>query len=411
MTSTPRVALFCETFHEINGVALTARQLVAFAQRKQLPFLSVRPGPKFAEFHDGPLSSIELPRSFASFGIERDLRYDLFFWRHLKSLRRALEKFQPDVIHITSPGEFGQLGAVLAHSLGVPLVASWHTNLHQYAGRRLEKFLCFLSSPVPRGAHDWAEHSSLRLLLRFYRIARVTLAPTPEQVRWLEQGTSKPSFLMPRGVDCEEFHPHFRSVNDGVLRLGFVGRVTPEKGVRLLADIERALVAAGHHDFSIVVVGDGSERDWLKTHMRHGDFRGVLRGKDLARAFADMDLFVFPSRTDTFGNVIQEAAASGVPAVVTCEGGPRNLVVPSITGYVAGTDQQFIALVVELAADRARLRAMGQAAREHVQGVSWDAAFEMTYAAYRYCQRHKLVSPIPRRPSFPAVPRIPAATL
>jgi phosphatidylinositol alpha 1,6-mannosyltransferase len=409
MNAAPRVALFCETFHEINGVALTARQLVAYAGRKNLPFLSVRPGARLARFEEGSVSSVELPRGVASFGIERDLRYDLFFWRHLKFLRRALAEFRPEVIHITSPGEFGQLGALLAHSLGLPLAASWHTNLHQYAGRRLEKLLRFMPRPLPQAAHDWAEGTSLRLLLRFYRIASVTLAPTREQVRWLEEGTGRPSFLMPRGVDCEEFHPHFRSAKDGLLRLGFVGRVTPEKGVRLLAEIERALLHAGHHDFSILVVGQGSESAWLGENMRHGDFRGVLRGRDLARAFADMDLFVFPSRTDTFGNVIQEAAASGVASVVTAEGGPRNLVVPGVTGYVADTDQQFVAKVVELASDRDRLPRMGQAAREHVLGVSWDSAFELTYAAYLHCRDHKRVAPFPRRPTLPTIPGLPAA--
>jgi glycosyltransferase involved in cell wall biosynthesis len=409
MNSVPRIALFCETFHEINGVALTARQLVAFAARRGFPFLSVRPGPRRGQFRDGAVTAIELPRGFLSFGIERDLRYDLFFWRHFQSVRSALREFRPDAIHVTSPGEFGQLGALLAHSLEVPLVASWHTNLHQYAGRRLRKLLSFAPRSLQESAHGWAERNSLRLMLRFYKIARVTLAPTPEQVRWLEGGTGKPSFLMPRGVDCEEFHPRFRTASGPTLRLGFVGRVTPEKNVRLLAEIERALVAAGRRDFLVAVVGDGSERQWLEAHMRHGDFQGVLRGRALAEAFANMDLFVFPSRTDTFGNVVQEAAASGVPAVVTAEGGPRNLVIPGITGSVARTDEEFVAQVVELAGDRERLGRLGRAAREHVLGVSWDAAFEMTYAAYRYCQQQHLVAPVPPRPSFPALPRIPAA--
>src|SRR5262249_3652930 len=161
---------------------------------------------------------------------------------------RALTAFKPDVIHITSPGEFGQLGALLAHSLSIPLAASWHTNLHQYAGRRLEKLLSFLPRSVSQAAHDWAQRNALRILLRFYRIPPITLAPTLEQVRWLQDATKKTSFLMPRGVDCDEFHPRFRTVNDNTLRLGFVGRVTPEKGVRLLAEIERALLTAGHHD-------------------------------------------------------------------------------------------------------------------------------------------------------------------
>jgi phosphatidylinositol alpha 1,6-mannosyltransferase len=207
MNDAPRVALFCETFHEINGVALTARQLVAFARRNNLPFLSVRPGAAPRQFKDASITCLELPRGFASFGIERDLRYDLFFWRHLGFLRHALHEFRPDVIHVTSPGEFGQAGAWLAHSLGVPLVASWHTNLHQFAAGRLRKLLSFLPPEISTKSHHWAERASLRLLLRFYRIARATLAPTPEQVRWLQEATQKPSFLMPRGVDCEQSPP------------------------------------------------------------------------------------------------------------------------------------------------------------------------------------------------------------
>jgi phosphatidylinositol alpha 1,6-mannosyltransferase len=119
--------------------------------------------------------------------------------------------------------------------------------------------------------------------------------------------------------------------------------------------------------------------------LKHGEFTGVLRGEELARAYANMNLFVFPSRTDTYGNVVQEAAASGVPAVVTNEGGPRHLVAHGETGYVAELDSEFISRVVDLAHNKELLRRLGKAARERMGGISWDAAFEKTYAAYRYC--------------------------
>jgi len=383
----PRVAFFCETFHEINGVALTARQLVDFARRQSRPFLAFQPGRKREQIEEGSVTRVELPRSFASFGIERDLRYDLFFWRHANHVWNALAKFRPDVVHVTCPGEFGQLGAYLAHKMGVPMVASWHTNLHQFGARRLRKLVGFLPDRMAQRAHDWAERAALAPMIRFYRIARATLAPTPEQVGWLEERTGKPCFLMPRGVDCEEFHPKHRCEHAGKLRLGFVGRVTPEKNVRLLAQIEDALIAAGHHDFSILVIGQGSECEWLQGRLKHGILPGVLRGRELAQAYANMDLFVFPSRTDTYGNVVQEAAASGVPAVVTNEGGPKHLVSHGVTGMVANTDAEFVKRTIELVANRERLRRMGEAARERVVGTSWDTAFEMTYAAYRFCRR------------------------
>lgn len=387
MNTIPRVALFCETFQEINGVALTARQLVAFAQRHAHPFLAVHGGPRVATFIAGSVTRLELPRGPLSFPIESDLRYDLWFWRHAQAARRALESFRPDVLHVTSPGEFGQLGAYLAHSLKIPLVASWHTNLHQFAAQRLQKMLSFLPSTWSQLCCTHAQRLALLATLRFYKLARVTLAPTLAQVTWLAAATGTPSFLMARGVDLEKFHPRHRTAQDHTIRLGYVGRVTPEKRVRFLVDVERALLAAGLADFSFLVVGDGSERPWLERHLTHGIFSGVLCDAQLAEAYANMDLFLFPSRTDTYGNVIQEAAASAVPCIVTNEGGPKNLVVPGITGFIADNDQQFIANALQLAANRRQRQEMGSAARKNMLGVSWDAAFEMTYSAYRHCRQ------------------------
>jgi phosphatidylinositol alpha 1,6-mannosyltransferase len=385
MTRVPRVALFCETYHEINGVALTARQLVAYAKRHNLPFLAIHGGKNPSVQEEGSVRKIELKRSWLSVGIERDLEFDFAFSRYAGRIRRELLAFQPDAIHITSPGELGELGVYLSRKLKIPLVASWHTNFHQFAARRLQKLIGFLPPRMSRPAVAWSQQRGLQVLLWFYGFAKVTLAPTPPQVEWLEKELGKPSFLMPRGVDPEQFNPKHRTVSDTTLRLGFVGRVTPEKGVRLLRKIEQALLESGLTDFRILVVGAGSEEGWLKKRLKHGEFTGVLRGEELARAYANMDLFVFPSKTDTFGNVVQEAAASAVPSVVTNEGGPRFLVVPGETGYIAEGDAEFVAKVVELAHNRPLLKRLGNAARERMAGISWDAAFEKTYAAYRHC--------------------------
>jgi len=417
MTAIPRVALFCETYHEINGVALTARQLVAYAQRHGLPLLAIHGGKNKSRQQEGSVTRVELTRGWASVGIEADLRYDFGFWRYRNKIREELLAFRPDAIHITSPGELGQLGVYLSRKLKIPLVASWHTNFHQFAARRLQKLISWMPGRVSRPVVEWSQDQGLKILLWFYGFANVTLAPSVDQVAWLEEKLQRPSFLMPRGVDGELFNPARRTVSDGALRLGFVGRTTPEKGVRLLAEIERALEVSELSDFRIIVVGHGSETAWLKGHLKHGEFPGVLQGEALARAYANMDLFVFPSRTDTFGNVIQEAAASGVPAVVTNEGGPQHLVIQGITGRVTKTNQEFVEAVVVLVKNREELRRMGQAARDHVAGVSWDAAFSMTYAAYKCCQsraaqeyvREKKVSAdnvaargVIGRPRFPA---------
>jgi phosphatidylinositol alpha 1,6-mannosyltransferase len=385
MTSVPRVALFCETFHEINGVALTARQLVAYASRHDFPMLAIHGGLQPGEQEERSVRRVEVKRGWLSVPIEKDLTYDIFFWRYLSRIRNEVLRFKPDVIHITSPGELGQLGAYLCRRLRIPLVASWHTNFHQFGARRLQQVIALLPKAVVDPTVAWSQDCGLQFLLWFYAKAKVTLAPTQSQVEWLEKELNTPSFLMPRGVDGELFNPNRRTVNDGVLRLGFVGRITPEKGVRLLVEIEKELKKRGIGEFRIVIVGHGSEVDWLRQNMTHAEFPGVLRGEDLARAYANMDLFAFPSRTDTFGNVIQEAAASGVPSVVTNEGGPKDLVIPGVTGYVASSNEEFVEKTAELIQDSGLRKKMGVAAREKVAGVSWDYAFDMTYAAYRYC--------------------------
>ena len=187
MTASPRVALFCETYHEINGVALTARQLVAYAKRKRLPLLAIHGGKLPGTSDEESVRRVELRRAWASIGIESDLEYDFFFWRYRKPILEEVQKFRPDVIHITSPGELGQLGVYLSRKLKIPLVASWHTNFHQFAARRLRKAIGFAPRSVKDPVEAWAQDRGLQILLWFYGFAAVTLAPTPQQVEWLEK--------------------------------------------------------------------------------------------------------------------------------------------------------------------------------------------------------------------------------
>jgi glycosyltransferase involved in cell wall biosynthesis len=187
---------------------------------------------------------------------------------------------------------------------------------------------------------------------------------------------------MVRGVDTELFTPFRRTKAGGPLSLGFVGRISPEKNVRFLAQLESAVLAAGVNDFQFVVVGDGSELRWLKNNLRKARFTGVLRGEELARAYADMDIFVFPSQTDTFGNVILEAQASGVPAVVTSQGGPRFIVEQGRTGFIAGDDQDFIRLVLFLMSHAEFRKTMAREARVQAKSRCWARVCERVYDVY-----------------------------
>src|ERR1017187_8362045 len=124
----PRVAYFPDSFHEVNGVAHTSRHFEAFARRRNLPFLCVRAGDRPQPLtEDENVWTLELPRGVLSFALEKDLRFDPAYLRHIPLIDEVVERFQPDLIHITGPSEVGMLGAGLAHHLELPLAASWHT--------------------------------------------------------------------------------------------------------------------------------------------------------------------------------------------------------------------------------------------------------------------------------------------
>jgi glycosyltransferase involved in cell wall biosynthesis len=192
---------------------------------------------------------------------------------------------------------------------------------------------------------------------------------------------------MPRGVDTELFTPAKRPVieSDAPFTLGFVGRLSIEKNVTQLAAIHDELLALGHTNFRFLIIGQGDEEQWLRDRMPQAEFAGVLRGEALAEAYASMDLFVFPSHTDTFGNVVLEALASGVPAIVTPDGGPRYIVRDTqddtATGRIA-LDEEFSAAIADLISKPAIHARMRQAARAYALTASWDAVFEGVYAGY-----------------------------
>jgi glycosyltransferase involved in cell wall biosynthesis len=197
----------------------------------------------------------------------------------------------------------------------------------------------------------------------------------------------RPCFLMRRGIDTALFHPERRDRQGGRFVIGYVGRITSEKGVRLMIDIERQLEARGVKDYLFRVIGHGGELDWLRANLKQAEFPGVIKGEALAREYANMDLFVFPSRTDTFGNVVLEAFASGVPALVTDACGPKFLIEEGVNGMVRGANEEFARAAADLACERGRLDALRVAARQYALTQSWDSVFESVYGAYRYALR------------------------
>ena len=384
MSAAPlRVALFPDSYHEVNGVANTVRHFQAHAQQHGLPLLIVAGAEKAATVVENSITRLDLKRGPFSFGLDKDLRFDIGLLRHLARVRRTLQDFSPDLVHITGPSDVGILGTILAHQLNIPLVASWHTNVHEYAGTRLAS-LFPRSLPATRShVAQWAEKYSFRITSLYYKAARLHFAPNQELIDQLFSATRRPCFLMSRGVDDEAFHPRFRHrQDDGILEIGYVGRLTTEKNVRDFAALGHALLQAGVTNFRFTFVGQGSSSQWLLQNVPNAVLAGVKKGEELARAYANFDLFVFPSRTDTFGNVVLEALASGVPAIVTDAGGPKFIVRRGECGLVAQNVAELAAHLIYLASHAEVRRSMSVVARQNALLASWQSVFASVYDAY-----------------------------
>ncbi|HEX9004216.1 MAG TPA: glycosyltransferase [Blastocatellia bacterium] len=396
-----RVAFFTDSYLEVNGVAHTSRQLAAFAREHGLPFLCVHAGDQTRTVDEGSLRRLSLKRTKLGFALDADLRFDLLMWRHAKLAIQTVREFNPDVIHITGPSDIGLLGVYIARKLHLPIVMSWHTNVHEYAAERLAKLLPFLPDVRRFSLAGSAQSLSLKLILQFYKLGKVFLAPNEELGGMIERNLNRPVFMMRRGVDTNLFSPAKRARKDGLFNIGYVGRLTPEKNVRLLAQLEKGLLKIGAKGFRFVIVGTGSEREWLEQQMLpngNAELPGVLKGEALARAYANLDLFIFPSHTDTFGNVVLEAQASGVPAIVSDQGGPKFIIEDGETGLIAKTEKAFLKAILSLMDQPELHQRMREAARERACRASWESVFRQVYQAYEVCVQRAAAERAVRQP-------------
>ena len=378
----PRVAFFPDSYLEVNGAAMTCRRLTGFARKRGYPFLCVYAAEKTAKTTDGSVINLALKRSPISIPIDGGLKYDALFNRHLKLVEKTLDEFKPDVLHLTGVNDVSIIAAILAYKRRLPLIGSWHTNVHEFAAKRLDKLFSFLPEKMRTSMSGLAEKKIFEWAVLYYKMPQVVLSPNQELVEALVRDEERESLLMARGVDTEMFNPQKRTVNDGIFRFGYIGRLRAEKNVRLLAKLEKRLLELGKTNFKFLIVGEGTEKDWLEKNMQTAEFTGYLEGEKLAEAYANLDVFLFPSETDTFGNVTQEAMASGVPAIVTGQGGPKFVIKDGETGFVAENFEDFVKYAVELMDNPEKLSKMKQASIDFVMSKSWDAVFEGVYEAY-----------------------------
>ncbi len=292
----------------------------------------------------------------------------------LPGAMQALIDGSYDAIHVCSPGPSGIAGALVARALGLPLLGSYHTELTAYAGLRSGELKLAQTMAAVVGV--------------FYNSCDVVLSPSAASDAALAGIGILPGRVMrwDRGVDTARFDPDLRGAGPRLrerIDVLYSGRITREKGVELLAD---AFLLARESDprLRLVLAGGGPEQERLAARLgEHATFLGWLDGVELARAYAEADIFLFPSATDTFGQVILEAQASGLPVVAVAAGGPLSLIEDDVTGLLRpGTADALADAVLELAGSPSRRAELADAAVRKARMRTWERTLELLAAGY-----------------------------
>ena len=292
----------------------------------------------------------------------------------LPDLVETLAEGNYDLVHVTAPGPAGIAATLLSRVTGLPLLASYHTELAAYAGLRSGDGGI---EAIARGA-----------LGAFYGVPGVVLSPSPAADTSLS-GLGLDSSRVrrwERGVDVERFDPAKarRDRYPGEIKVLYVGRLTREKGVDLLAE---SFLRAHRSDprLHLLLAGGGPEEDDLRRRLgEHATFLGWLGGEQLAEAYASADVFLFASCTDTYGQVIIEAGASGLPVVAVAEGGPAALVENRHTGLLCRPDPDHLAgSLLQLASSPLLRHHLGSSGVEAARARSWERSMDQLAAGYR----------------------------
>jgi glycosyltransferase involved in cell wall biosynthesis len=360
-------AWFTDTLDDVNGVATTIRKMTAAGAAAGNELTVVTSHSSLQTYHIPiknfpPIGEFELP--------EYELQKLSFppILQMLDYIQR--EKFTE--IIISTPGPVGLTALLAAKMLNLQTSGIYHTDFPQYVRILTED--SFLESMAWRYMH-W-----------FYgQLDTVFVNSEEYRQSWIKHGFDPPKLkILPRGLDTELFTPARREAafwekfgaTNGQVRLLYVGRISREKDLDVLADAYRRLRDEGL-PVQLFVVGHGPYSEALAQSLPEAVFTGYLRGKELATAYASADIFVFPSTTDTFGNVILEAQACGVPVIVSDSGGPKELVEDRTNGFITRSRDvdDFTQAIRSLATDTALRERMGDAARKSVTDRSWPNAF------------------------------------
>ncbi|QWG35695.1 glycosyltransferase family 1 protein [Bacillus mycoides] len=356
-----RVAIFTDTFTpQVNGVAKTLERLTKYFQKENIAY-SVFAPQHTAE--DNFVTNVNKMRSIPLTILYPECRFAFPTPR----IKRELLAFKPDIIHIATPFNMGLCGLYYAKKLNIPVVGSYHTDFDAYL--RYYK-IEFLSNML------W------NYLKWFHSHMQKNFVPSPETLHQLKKKGFQQLYIWGRGVDCTLFHPTY---NKDLFRkkynitaeyiLSYVGRLAPEKDIDTLQTLIQT-TNKERDDIHWLIAGDGPLAKGLHENVQKTNvtFTGYLQGVDLAEAYASSDLMVFPSTTETFGNVVLESLACGTPVIGANSGGVKNIITDGKTGVLCEpkNEDSFLSSIYELLNNEEMRKQLSLDAHSYATTQSWD---------------------------------------
>ena len=407
-----RVSLFTDTLGDVNGVSRfiqnVAHQANAMGRDLQVITSTSFPTPAWPNiFNFDPLHSRRMP---GYEHLELALPPALSMLGHIK-------RHRPDVIHISTPGPVGCVGYLAARRHGIPMLGVYHTDFPAYIDHLFEDH-----------AFTWLASAYMGAFYRSFRRVFTRSTDYAESLKKLGLAGERIVRLMP-GIETSRFgtqyrddtiwsrlaaaDPALRGLDGAGVKAVYVGRVSVEKNLPMLTQVwkavERQCSAAGLKA-DLVIVGDGPYRQRMEEELRgkRAHFLGFRHGQELSKIYASSDLFVFPSTTDTLGQVVMESQASGLPVLVTDQGGPKEVVEQGVTGFVldARNIGLWVDTIVRLVRDDAGRQAMGQQAAAKMSRFDIAHSFEHFWDVHTQAWREHLARPgITPRDAADGVPK------
>lgn len=357
-------------FGETDGVANTFQNLVQEFNRKKLNIDILSYGPKTELIQEGTVTIHSHKPIFP-------LKFDVmpYYSDPLFSFSKTakyLMNTKYDIVHSATPDFLGLFIKKYSELHKVPYLTTYHTEAPLFAKLRVEKTF-----------GDHAGKIAYKIMDKYYQWyfhkTDLLLVPNKAMIKPFEKRFRTKVNVLSRGVDNTKFNPRKRSrFEASKLRALFVGRIEPEKNLRILIDIFNK-----RPNIELTLVGSGSYFNTLKKSMPIARFTGKLKGEKLFTEYANADFFVMPSKSDPFGNVVLEAMASGLPVIVTDVGGPKEIVTDGVDGFIAKDDSEFEKYIDRLINDKNLLKAMGKNALATSRKYEWSNITEQLINYYQ----------------------------